>query len=117
VAEILGKSEGATKVLIHRAKRHLKEFLCQNCSLYDPSNRCHCEDLVEFSLKQGWIQIESAKKTSPFDPQQIEQEIQGIRDVIQLYGQMAEPTPSQKLNQQLQALVQNQQGIIFTPKV
>jgi hypothetical protein len=72
---------------------------------------------VEFSLKQGWIQIESAKKTSPFDPQQIEQEIQGIRDVIQLYGQMAEPTPSQKLNQQLQALVQNQQGIIFTPKV
>jgi RNA polymerase sigma-70 factor (ECF subfamily) len=117
VAEILGKSEGATKVLIHRAKGNLKEFLCQNCSLYDPSNRCHCEDLVEFSLKQGWIQIESAKKTTSVDPQQIEQEIRGVRDVIQLFGQLAEPTPSQKLNQQLQALVQNQQGIIFTPKV
>ena len=55
VADILGKSEGATKVLVHRARQNLKDFLCKNCSLYDSNNPCHCENLMSFSLAQGWI--------------------------------------------------------------
>jgi RNA polymerase sigma factor (sigma-70 family) len=117
VAEILGKSEGATKVLIYRAKRNLKEFLCKNCSLYDPTNRCHCESLLGFSLKQGWIQFQSAEKGIQVDTRQIEDEITGIRKVIVLYSQLMEPPLSEGLNHQLQELVQSQYGVIFTTNV
>jgi len=110
VAEILGKSEGATKVLICRAKANLKLFLCRNCSLYAPENRCHCERLVEFSLKQGWIQHRSA----PVEPQHIEAEIRAVRSVIEIYSQLTKPEPSEELRHALQALIRSHQGILFT---
>jgi RNA polymerase sigma-70 factor (ECF subfamily) len=54
-AAVLGRTENAVRVLTHRARRSLKAFLCQNCSIYDPGNTCRCENLVGFSLTQGWI--------------------------------------------------------------
>lgn len=116
VADILGKSEGATKALVYRAKANLRGFLCKNCSLYDPANRCRCESLLGFSLKQGWIQFQSADKGMSVDPRQIEDEIRGIRKVIALYEQLSDPSPSEELNHRLQELVRSQQGMIFTPK-
>jgi RNA polymerase sigma factor (sigma-70 family) len=56
IALVMERSEGAVKVLIHRARKNLKSFLCKNCSVYDSSNPCKCENLVDFSLKQGWIE-------------------------------------------------------------
>jgi RNA polymerase sigma factor (sigma-70 family) len=54
-AAILGRSENAVRVLTHRARTRLKDFLCRNCSLWDAVNPCRCTNLVEFSLAQGWI--------------------------------------------------------------
>ena len=54
-AVVLDRTENAVRVLTHRARRNLKGFLCRNCSVYDPDNECSCENLVEFSLSQGWI--------------------------------------------------------------
>lgn len=116
VANILDKSEGATKVLIHRAKENLKKFLCKNCSLYDPANHCHCENLVEFSLKQGWIQPGSSAEEISVDTQQIEDEIKAVREVVELYARLAEPALSEALKRRLQAWIRDQQGIIFTSK-
>lgn len=55
VAAVLGRSENAVRVLLSRARRSLKGFLCRNCSVYDAAGPCRCENLVAFSLAQGWI--------------------------------------------------------------
>ncbi len=114
VAEILDKSEEAAKVLIHRARMNLKRFLCKNCSVYDPANPCRCERMIGFSLKQGWIEQRSKDEKAPLDTRQIEKEIRGIREVIELYTHLSEPGPSENLNQRIQGLVRGQEGIIFT---
>jgi RNA polymerase sigma factor (sigma-70 family) len=114
VAEILGKSEAATKVLIHRARKNLKNFLCKNCSVYDPVNPCHCEDLLGFSLKQGWIERPASEKRNLPDVEQIEEEIKSVREVVELYAHLSMPNPSGDLNRRIQQFILEQQGIIFT---
>jgi RNA polymerase sigma factor (sigma-70 family) len=113
VAEILGKSKEATKVLIHRARKNLKSFLCKNCSVYDPANSCHCESLLGFSLKQGWIDL-LPRDEKTLDPRQIEREIKGIRQVVELYAHLSDPNPSRDLNRRIQELIRGQEGVIFT---
>jgi RNA polymerase sigma factor (sigma-70 family) len=54
-ATVLDRSENAVRLLVHRARRGLKGFLCGNCSVYDPVGACRCENLVGFSLSQGWV--------------------------------------------------------------
>lgn len=54
-AAVLGRTPNAVRVLTCRARRALKGFLCEHCSIYDPANRCRCENLVGFSLARGWI--------------------------------------------------------------
>lgn len=53
IARVIDKSENATRILIHRSKENIKSFLCNNCSLYDSKNKCRCERLINFSLKQN----------------------------------------------------------------
>ena len=119
VADILGKSEGATKVLVCRARRNLKDSLCQNCSLYDPNNPCRCENLMGFSLAQGWVkkptgnQLEGAYAAAP---QTIEAEIEGIRKVTELYKTLVDQVPSDGLGKRIQDLIQREDWAIFSPK-
>jgi RNA polymerase sigma-70 factor (ECF subfamily) len=114
VAGILDKSEAATKVLIHRARKTLRVFLCKNCSVYDPANPCHCANLIGFSLKQGWIDLPSRDEQVVVDPRQIEGEIKRVREVVELYALLAQPHPSQDLARRIQQLVREQEGVIFT---
>jgi RNA polymerase sigma-70 factor (ECF subfamily) len=118
VSKILNKSEGATKVLIHRARLNLKLFLCKNCSLYDPANPCRCEDLLGFSLKQGWITqlLEPEHANSQLDLHRIEEEIKSIREVIEIYSSLDDANPSDALNRQLQELVRCQEWLILSDK-
>ena len=112
VSKILNKSEGATKVLIHRARLNLKIFLCKNCSLYDSENPCQCKNLLGFSLKQGWIMRPSdlERAGSPLDLRRIEEEIKSFREVIDLYSSLDDANLSDELNRQIQELVRNQDG-------
>ena len=118
VSKILNKSEGATKVLIHRARLNLKTFLCRNCSLYDSANSCHCEDLLGFSLKQGWIMrpVEPEHASSALDLRRIEEEIQSIREVIELYSSLEDANPSDALNRRIQELVRGQEWLVLSDK-
>jgi len=118
VSKILNKSEGATKVLIHRARLNLKIFLCKNCSLYDAANSCHCEDLLGFSLKQGWIirSVEPEHTGSALDLRRIEEEIKSIREVIELYSSLKDANPSEELNRRIQELVRGQDWLILSDK-
>lgn len=54
-AVVLGRTPNAVRVLVHRARTRLKDFLCRSCSLWDAANPCRCENLVTFSLARGWI--------------------------------------------------------------
>ncbi len=54
-ALVLRRTENAVRLLLHRARTALREFLCRSCSWYDAANECRCENLVDFSLARGWI--------------------------------------------------------------
>lgn len=119
VATILEKSEGATKVLIYRARQRLKAFLCQHCSCYNPKNPCRCENLIHFSLEQGWIAIPTEPEMKPgtqIDPGQIEAELEGVKKVVALYQSLNPPKPPEELGQRLQELIKNQPWTIFSAR-
>lgn len=117
VAGILGKSEGATKVLVHRARQNLKDFLCQNCSLYAADNPCRCENLMSFSLAQGWIQKPVGDPLAQPDsiaPEAIQTEVEGVRKVVELYKTLSAQMPSDHFVQRIRDILQHEDGAIFS---
>lgn len=116
VSMILNKSTGATKVLIHRSKKNLKQFLCKNCSLYHPDNACRCENLIGFSIKNNWIFKEKNKDQTLPDAKVIEDEVQNFKEIIRFYQDLSPANPSQELPAQIKTLIQNKNWEIFNPK-
>jgi RNA polymerase sigma-70 factor (ECF subfamily) len=110
VASVIDKSENATRILVHRSKRNIKEFLCCNCSLYDFRNPCHCENLINFSLKQGWIGTSSTELS---DTVRIETEIGNLKKVINLYKTLQEKIPSEDLNKHIQRFLLDKQDFLI----
>jgi hypothetical protein len=112
-AEILNKSESATRTLVFRAKKNIKEFLCKNCSLYDPGNPCWCENLIGFSLKQGWIQKrEGFTEFQNYGPESrvIEREIYGTEKMVRLYRSL----PGNNYHEQVKKLIFSGNQLIFS---
>jgi hypothetical protein len=72
----------------------MKDFLCSNCSLYDSRNTCRCENLINFSLKQGWISLNN--------PIRIESEIKDLKNVISLYKTLQETSPTNEFDKRVQ---------------
>jgi len=97
VASVIEKSENATRILVHRSKQNIKDFLCNNCSLYNSQNSCRCENLINFSLKQSWICLNN--------PAQIESEIKDLKDVIGLYKTLQETYPTNDFDKRVQQLL------------
>jgi len=97
VATVMGKSENSVRILVSRARANLKEFLCRNCSLYDNGNRCRCENMVQFSLRNALI--------PPYDPRTspaaIESELKAFKDEVLLYQSLREQDPPVGLPQRL----------------
>jgi RNA polymerase sigma factor (sigma-70 family) len=102
LAAILGNSEGASKVLVHRARRNLKQFLCNNCSAYDPDNPCHCENLIEFSLRREWIHV--PVPGPGLDRRGLAQQASGVRDLVALYSALPGPLAPDDLLGRIEAL-------------
>jgi RNA polymerase sigma factor (sigma-70 family) len=111
VARIIDKSENATRILIHRSKENIKSFLCNNCSLYDSMNKCHCENLISFSLKQNWIDSNNNLTSL----KQAESEIKTLKNVVGLYHTLQEAIPSLDFeNQMRQILADNKDFLILS---
>ncbi len=53
--KILGITEATYRKRLSRARGKIKNFLVQNCSLFDRSNRCQCNNILPAYLKNGWI--------------------------------------------------------------
>ena len=109
VAIVIDKSENATRILVHRAKQNIKDFLCINCSLYDSKNNCRCENLINFSLKQGWIGPHNISNS----PVRIESEIKDLKNVVGLYKTLQESTPSDRLDKKIQLFLAGKEDFLI----
>lgn len=117
VSAILHKTEGAAKVLVYRARARLKEFLCKNCSVYDIQNPCRCENLLAFSLKQGWISLDKGRAVSTrLDAIRIEDEIKQIRKEIELYRSLDVLERPEALNLRIRSMIESGDWSIFRAK-
>ncbi len=94
-AKMINKSESATRTLVHRARKNIKDFLCKNCSLYDEENSCKCESMINFSLKQGWIKYNEFYPSNL--PDKIENEVKSSQKILKLYNSLSEHSFSEKL--------------------
>ena len=109
-SKILNKSENATRTLIHRARKNIKEFVCGNCSLYNTENPCKCEGMINFSLKKGWVKYD---EKYPLDlPTTIISELNELRKIAELYITLPNhETPASVFN-----IVKKQNFLIFSEK-
>lgn len=112
VAAVIEKSDNATRILISRARQNIREFLCANCSLYNYANPCRCENLINFSLKQGWI---GANEPGSFS--KTEKEIKDFKTELNLYKTLSEGKPDKDIEQKIKALIQSKKDFqIFSDK-
>ena len=118
VSEIIGKSENATKVLIHRGRIKIKEFLCKNCSLYNSTNTCQCKNLVGFSLKNGWISVQPNPEYNPATPDAriIEEEIYHFGEIIDFYNHINPRNTPQGLRLFIKTFIEDKNWKIFKEK-
>jgi RNA polymerase sigma factor (sigma-70 family) len=54
-AQILGITPAAYRKRLSRARSRVKDFLVNNCGLFDNSNRCRCRSILPAYLEKGWI--------------------------------------------------------------
>lgn len=110
VANIIDKSENAARILVHRSKQNIRNFLCSNCSLYDSQNHCRCENLINFSLKQGWI---GKGNNAVNNPSRIEEEIISLKKVVSLYKSLNEEIPSNNLNRNIKNILSDHKNFLI----
>lgn len=113
VAAIMNKSEVATKVLIHRARMNLKKYLCKNCSLYNSANLCRCENLIGFSLRQGWISTNSEVPGGLLNTREIEEEIHNFDTILNFYSNLNPSITPHALQQHIRTLIASKEWLIF----
>ncbi len=101
-SEIMEKSPGGIKTLIYRARHNLRDFLCRNCSLYDPGNKCRCENMINFSLKQGWISVNNnqmKRENNLPGPDEAEDELDKFIKVSRLYRSLPDAEIPEKIRE------------------
>ncbi len=54
-AQILDITPAAYRKRLSRARSRIKDFLVNNCGLFDNSNRCRCNSILPAYLEKGWI--------------------------------------------------------------
>lgn len=113
VSMILDKSETATRLLVHRARQNIRNFLCKNCSLYRHGNACHCENLINFSLNQGWIQKMPDNESPQLTPMDIEREINDLKKITLLYQSLEDRPNDENMIHLIQARISESAHKIF----
>ena len=91
VATVLGKTNGATRVLISRGRQKIKNFLCAHCSLFKESNRCTCMNFVDYSLRKGLIDTsyrQSRYKKASIPLEVIQKDVSDLKKMLGLYDNL-----------------------------
>lgn len=119
-ALVIDKSETAVRLLVYRAKQNLKGFLCKNCSIYDKNNPCRCENLINFSIKNGWIEKTTNQNTLSEmynNIIEIENEISSLKKIIRIYNSLDDNKPLEKRIQAIRKEINKDSYKIFSKKV
>jgi RNA polymerase sigma factor (sigma-70 family) len=109
-AKVLNKSVSATRTLIHRARKNIKNFVCENCIHYNNQNHCRCEGMINFSLKMGWINYD--EKYYSDLPETIKSELSDLRKITALY----ESLPTHEIPSTVFNELQQNNYLIFSDK-
>jgi RNA polymerase sigma factor (sigma-70 family) len=110
VALVIEKSENATRILVHRARQSIRNYLCENCSLYNIHNSCRCENLINFSLNKEWIRKEVEENNPIY---LAEEEIREIRDEIKLFKTLPEKNPDMSFVTAIQQLISEKEDLLI----
>ncbi len=114
---VLEKSENATRILASRARARIRDFLCQNCSVYVAGNPCSCQKLVAFSLKQGWIDRGRVPSDgSMVDPARVANEVDELKRLVHLYDTLPTPRESPELAARLREALRRPGLAVAEPK-
>ena len=54
-AQILDITSAAYRKRLSRARSRIKEFLVNNCGIFDDANRCRCSRILPTYLQKGWV--------------------------------------------------------------
>jgi hypothetical protein len=54
-AQILDITSAAYRKRLSRARSRIKEFLVNNCGIFDDANRCRCSRILPAYLQKGWV--------------------------------------------------------------
>lgn len=54
-AQILNITSAAYRKRLSRARSRVRDFLVNNCGIFDNSNRCRCRHILPAYLQKGWI--------------------------------------------------------------
>ncbi len=117
ISVILNKTKSAARTLVHRARLNIKDFLCNNCSLYNKNNRCNCENLIDFSLKKNWIQkYQPHRSNYEMDSiiHKIENEINNLKKIVLLYQSIPDQDLPPDFFQSIQKSITQKYSLIFS---
>ena len=117
IVVILDKSDTATRTLLYRAKQNIRGFLCKNCQYYNPDNPCRCENLIDFSLKKGWIEtMPEGGPQKHITALKIEREIKDLQKITMIYASLEDSEPSKTVVQAIKEAINQRTYDIFNHK-
>lgn len=82
VARVMGRSPNAVRILLSRARKGLRGFLCANCE-WVGATTCRCVNLVEFALRRDLI--ERIVPELPIPLPAFRDELRRFADEVELY--------------------------------
>jgi RNA polymerase sigma factor (sigma-70 family) len=94
-AQILEISEAAFRKRLSRARSKIRNFLRNNCGIFDKSNRCQCRHILPGYLKGGWINPDKpvfTDKNAKVDPPELlghyMQEMEELKQLSAIYNSL-----------------------------
>lgn len=108
-AGVLGKSKGAIKGLLYRARMNIDSFFANHCSIIYEKNPCSCYAWVNFSGNRENMQkkVRSIVKGLNFEEKNYIYNEEVRKKIFYLYSNMPDRKPSQKWYDEVLKIIQN----------
>jgi RNA polymerase sigma factor (sigma-70 family) len=91
-AQILDITPAAYRKRLSRARLRIRDFLVNNCGLFDDANRCRCASILPSYLEKGWINPDKpifvskhGKVASPTKLGRYLKEVDELRQISAIY--------------------------------
>ena len=85
---ILDIDPAAFRKRLSLARKRIREFMAQNCGIYDPKNACRCAKQISYSLDVSWFsrdKLNFADKGKEVDIVEAKEEVEAFIDEVALF--------------------------------